>query len=49
MKGFVDNGGRALITVELRKSVRGDSTSIDVWVDYRNLRIQLTPVPKGSG
>ena len=33
MKGFVDNGGRALITVELRKSVRGDSTSIDVWVD----------------
>lgn len=33
MKGFVDNGGRALIEIELRKSDGGVSTSIDVWVD----------------
>ncbi len=33
MKGFVDNGGRALIEVELRKSASGNSTCVYVWVD----------------
>jgi predicted aspartyl protease/uncharacterized membrane protein YphA (DoxX/SURF4 family) len=33
MKGFVDNSGRALSSVELRKTVRGDSTRIDDWGD----------------
>jgi len=33
MRGLVDNAGRALIKVELRKSIELDPTPIDVWID----------------
>ncbi len=33
MRGLVDSAGRALIKVELRKSVESESTSIEVWID----------------
>jgi clan AA aspartic protease len=33
MKGTVDNGGRALITVALRKSVNAVEVPISVWID----------------
>ncbi|MGB7327422.1 MAG: hypothetical protein WBD31_21275 [Rubripirellula sp.] len=33
MRGTVDNGGRALISVKLRKSLEMPAESIDVWVD----------------
>ncbi len=33
MKGVVDNGGRALLAIKLRKSAEGNLTTTDVWID----------------
>lgn len=33
MKGFVDNGGRSLLEVLLRKTPTSDSVLVKVWVD----------------
>ncbi len=33
MRGLVDSAGRALIKVELRKSVESEPTLIEVWID----------------
>ena len=33
MRGLVDNAGRALLQVELRKSVELQPTPIEVWID----------------
>ncbi|QDV57499.1 clan AA aspartic protease [Rosistilla oblonga] len=33
MKGIVDNGGRALVPVELRRSTDTDATTFQVWID----------------
>jgi clan AA aspartic protease len=33
MRGLVDNAGRALLQVELRKSIEAELTPIEVWID----------------
>ena len=33
MRGVVDNGGRALVSVELRKSADAVGATVDVWID----------------
>lgn len=33
MRGLVDNSGRALLKIELRKSVELEPTPIEVWID----------------
>ena len=33
MRGIVDNGGRSLLTIELRSSDQAKTSSIDVWID----------------
>ncbi len=33
MRGVVDNGGRALVTVELRKSAGANAATSEVWID----------------
>lgn len=33
MRGFVDNGGRSLLAVQLRANGDSDSVEVEVWVD----------------
>ena len=33
MKGIVDNGGRALLTVQVRSRVGSDNSEVAVWID----------------